>query len=483
MCCKPVGARWVGGENRWYEGSAGDQTGDVKLVDYAASVEHVLGHPRHEQAQGMLVELIRELRACDSNEAGYEFQRKLLDLRLAVDSDRNGFSQAVKRMKSGRPVQADAPEPQSDLDVGELATWQLELDICERVARQLRCVGDALAWRVFGFQRRYILALCRNDPPGIMAGKKGLIAEREQVDRAWKENGHFALMHDLTNCLRIGDVTIFTDDGPQVIEVKSSANRRSPAQQRRITAARQAVRAMGPLPGDKRSHRLYDLDVAYETRLDLLRMATLRAASDGIFAMKVPGHRALFVTDLYGCNLQGWTPAEMSERGQRQLAAAQRKAGIAGELDYAVNATSLDSVARDPLRVPFAAYPLDPIACARLIGDLSVFVVSTSGLALADALCRAGIDADWVREPSTADLTPGEVLMELRSTVTEPLIGTVVMQLDRMMQLCRSEMDRYLIEMIEQPTWIEGIKYLMTRDKLMPRQPWPWYRDEHLTWA
>jgi hypothetical protein len=249
MCCKPVGARWVGGENRWYEGSAGDQTGDVKLVDYAASVEHVLGHPRHEQAQGMLVELIRELRACDSNEAGYEFQRKLLDLRLAVDSDRNGFSQAVKRMKSGRPVQADAPEPQSDLDVGELATWQLELDICERVARQLRCVGDALAWRVFGFQRRYILALCRNDPPGIMAGKKGLIAEREQVDRAWKENGHFALMHDLTNCLRIGDVTIFTDDGPQVIEVKSSANRRSPAQQRRITGRAAGRAGNGSAPG------------------------------------------------------------------------------------------------------------------------------------------------------------------------------------------------------------------------------------------
>jgi hypothetical protein len=455
----------------------------VKLADYAASVEHVLGHPRHEQAQGVLVELIRALRACGSVEAVCEFQRKLLDLRLAVDSDRNGFSQAVKRMKSGRPVQAGAPEPQAGLDVGDLATWQLELDISERVARQLRCVGDALAWRVFGFQRRYILALCRNDPPGVMAGKKGLIAERERVDRAWKDDGHFALMHDLTNCLRIGDVTIFTENGPQVIEVKSSADRRSPAQQRRITAARQAVQAMGPLPGDMNTHRLYHLDITFRTHLDLLTMATLRAARDGIFAMKVPGDRALFVADLYGCNLQGWTSAEMSERGQRQLAAAQRKAGIAGEPDYAISATSLDSVARDPLRVPFAAYPLDPIACARLIGDLSVFVVTTSGLALADALCEAGIDAEWVREPSTADLTPSEVLMELRSTATEPLIGTVVMQRNRMLQMCRSEMDRYLIEMIEQSTWIEGIRYLMTRDKLMPRQPWPWYRDEHLTWA
>ncbi|HUZ52713.1 MAG TPA: hypothetical protein VMU94_09305 [Streptosporangiaceae bacterium] len=75
-------------------------------------------------------------------------------------------------------------------------------------------------------------------------------------------------MHDLTNYLRIGDVTIFTDDGPQVTEVKSSAERRSPAQQRRIVAAREAVQALGPLSGDNRGHRLYDRDVTFKTHLD-----------------------------------------------------------------------------------------------------------------------------------------------------------------------------------------------------------------------
>lgn len=51
----------------------------------------------------------------------------------------------IKRMKHGERPQADAPEPQSGLDPGCLETWQLELDICERVGRQLRCVGGALA--------------------------------------------------------------------------------------------------------------------------------------------------------------------------------------------------------------------------------------------------------------------------------------------------------------------------------------------------
>ena len=30
--------------------------------------------------------------------------------------------------------------------------------------------------------------------------------------------------------------------------------------------------------------------------------------------------------------------------------------------------------------------------------------------------------------------------------------------------------------------WIEGIRYLMTGQPLMPRQPWPYYRDEHQVW-
>ena len=51
--------------------------------------------------------------------------------------------------------------------------------------------------------------------------------------------------------------------------------------------------------------------------------------------------------------------------------------------------------------------------CARIIGDLTVFAVLTSGPILAESLRRAGIDARWVREPRPGDLEPGEVVMEM----------------------------------------------------------------------
>lgn len=458
------------------------ETGRVKLFDEGFSPDEVLYHPRHQAAQQVLAERIGQLRACASLRDIYEFQQELLGDVLAVEGDRNAFSMTVKRMGEGKAPQAGAPEPQSGLDPGLPETWKLERDVCERVARQLRCVGDALAWRVFGFERRYILALCRNAPAGVMAGKLGLAAERDHVERAWKQDGQLAILHDLTNCLRIGDVTVFGGDGPEIFEVKADVHRRSPVQRRRIIAAQEAVRNAAPLPGDDAKERLYDLDLPFRTHLDLLELGTERAALDGIFAARVAGNRVLFVTDLYGCGAKGWTDAECNERQARQYGAARRRAGIGAGREWNVCATSMDSVSRDPLRVPFAVYPLHPVACARLIGDVAVFVVETRGPDLAEALSAAGIDAEWVHPPGSGDLAAGEVVMEMYRKTTVPLRGTKVMELSRTLQMRRSELDRYLIELIEQDTWVEGMRHMLA-NRWMPGRPWPYYRDEWRVWA
>jgi hypothetical protein len=326
------------------------ETCRVKLDDYLDSFQQVLDHPRHRAAQETLVELIRRLRACTNVDEGYEFQQALLGQILAVEKDRHAFRGVIKRMTAGKSPQAGAPEPQSGLDLALLSTWQMELDICERVARQFRCVGDALAWRVFGFEREYITTLARNQSPGMMAGKLGLPAELALVEKAWKEDSQFALMHDLTNCLRIGDISVFTDEGPEQIEVKTNAKRRNPVQNRRISAARDALGRTGPLPGDDRGEWLYDLDLPYRTHLDLLRTGTERAVREGIFAAKVRGDRALLVSDLYGCQAQGWTEDQFNDQLKRKFSGALRRAGLGPRQASNVHATSLDSVSRDPFR-------------------------------------------------------------------------------------------------------------------------------------
>jgi hypothetical protein len=45
----------------------------------------------------------------------------------------------------------------------------------------------------------------------------------------------------------------------------------------------------------------------------------------------------------------------------------------------------------------------------------------------------------------------------------------------------RSELDRYLIELLEIATWVEGIRYLLA-DYRFEGKPWPHYRDEDRIW-
>jgi hypothetical protein len=329
-------------------------------------------------------------------------------------------------MRRGKALQRSVPDPQSGLDPSRLATWQLERDVCERVVRQLKCVGDALAWRVFGFQRKHIIALCQSASPGGFAGKAGRAAELARVEQAYREDGKFANLRDLTNCLRIGDVTIFDKDGTfKTDEVKTNPGRASPAQNRKVEAAA-AVSENAPLPGDDRRARLYELDLPYHTYLDVLRLGTERAARDGIFTAKLPGARALLVTDIYGYTAGGRTGGEWPDAANRKFTAALRRAGISDDRQWHVTATSLDSVSRNPARLPFAAYPLHPVACARIIGDYAIFHVETSGPALADSLRRAGIDARWVLPPAQQyrELQPGEVVMEIITKTATPALST-----------------------------------------------------------
>ncbi|WP_333736215.1 hypothetical protein [Streptomyces sp. IBSBF 2806] len=453
----------------------------MKLFDLGLEPEEVIAHPRHQAAQADLVPLIERVRACRSPQDGYELQQDLLRHILEVEEDRNAFSKAVKRMRGGKAPQAGVPEPQSGLDLSDIETWILERELCERVGRQFRSIGDALAWRAFNHDRRYILALCRNAPSGIMAGKAGLKTELETVESHWRDSGRFALMHDLTNCLRIGDTTVWQDDGPHTYEIKTNTRYRNPVQEQRIATAYEAIRTGSALPGDHPNERLHDIDTPLQTHMELLQTATQRAAKDGIFAAKVPGSRALLAVDLYGVISQSWTPQEFRQRVARQWDAARRRARIGDQLDLNMHATSLDNVSRDPLRVPWGVYPLHPVAAARLIGDVMTFVVETSGPSLATDLTARGIPAQWVRPPGTEDLVAGEVVMEMHSQTEWRTPNGLTATLSRTLQLKPSEMDRYLIELLDQDCWAAGIRHLLLSPDTSDR-PWPVFRNEGNTW-
>ena len=97
-----------------------------------------------------------------------------------------------------------------------------ELEDLRSVRWHARRLGDALAWVLLGLDRQYIYPLARNNPvpiPMDVHGSRGVQAIAEAL--AGAEWG-FPLLHDITDCLRIGDLTFVRPTAEHTtIEVKT----------------------------------------------------------------------------------------------------------------------------------------------------------------------------------------------------------------------------------------------------------------------
>lgn len=382
-------------------------------------------HPIHQDAFGVCVQLIADLRQCRTYRDYYRFQQDLLEKILEVQEHRALCTRIAKRLRRGEAVPANAPELRSGEDPNELGSWELEVAVCERVDRQLRSIGDALAWRVFSYDRRVIIAFSRNQSPGPMYGKAGLAAERKFVEQWSSDEDSFVLMHDLTSCLRIGDATLFKSVGQEyeayLYEIKSDTSRKKSKQLRHKRLAEEAIRDNGPLPGDPDA-RFVRLDTPYKTHLKMLREGFEAAQNRGVLGMKIPGGRALIAADMRR-GYEQWPEKEFIARSERAFDRACKRARIAGDSQL-VGSRSDDRVARMPTHPPWGIYPFPPVICANLIFDMAFYGVGMSRQHLLDALRDAGFPTEWVLPTDQEQLLPGQPPPSGRIGAPVPGVGS-----------------------------------------------------------
>lgn len=427
-------------------------------------------HPIHQETFGTLVSLIAALRQCRAYADFYAFQQDLLTKVIELQEHMGSCRRIAHRLRDNRRLPANAPELRSGEDVHDAASWELEADVCERVDRQLRSVADALAWRVFNYDRRVIVAFSRNDSAGPMVGKSGLEKERQFVSDTWRDEGSFVLLHDLTTCLRIGDATEFKVVGKgyeaYLHEVKTDPNRRKSTQARRQRLAEEALRDGGPLPGDPDA-RFVAIGIPYKTHLKMLRDAFQIAADRGLADMKLPGGRVLIAADMrkgYG----QWSEEEFLERTGDAQARVLRRANLLNVGNHVFYGSD-DQTARSPIQPPWAIYPLTPLMCANLISDQAVYIVTVSSEPLLEALRSAGLAAEWV-------LPAGQETLMAKQVILRAYKG------NRGMEMRPSDMQRLLLELEDLSVWVETVKALLSQDH-MSSHPWPYYANEWKVWA
>ncbi|MFJ6291828.1 hypothetical protein ACIQJX_00590 [Streptomyces griseoviridis] len=442
----------------------------VKLTDMPPDrLDALIKHPFHRENAERLIGFIRDLRECHGPDDFVAFQHELLKATLEASHARAARNRVIKRLKRREKLPTDAPELVAG-DRHDVDDWRLESDVLERIGRQLRSVGDAMAWRAFGYDRRYILTLRRNEAPGPMTlAKEGTVHEVQFMQEQWSEHRRFAMLHDLTNCLRIGDATVFDtpdENNLQTIylhELKTNPKRREGAQLTRTRMAAEALDVNGPLPGPDKA-RLIETGVPYASHLSALRDAFAYAHGEGLKTMRVPGQRALLALDIPAAGNR-WGLQEATRQFHAAYAALLRRTRLTGQQ---ICFGSSDNTARNTLAPPWGIYPLQPAECAGLIADVLVFTVTMSSDNFIEELHKVGLNAEWVLAEG-ADMAP-----------LQPIVA--IYGHGRRVVMARAEVERLLLELTDLGTWARGVERLLQMG-VAGWQPWPYFTDEHKVWA
>lgn len=100
----------------------------------------------------------------------------------------------------------------------------------QRLRRIFKDIADGVAWRLLGYNRPLMRLLSQNKSPGFIK-----FDDSKEDDVAIKliTTDKHVLIHDITNILRVGDLTLIDNGYPTVLEVKHSGDKVWTAEQYR----------------------------------------------------------------------------------------------------------------------------------------------------------------------------------------------------------------------------------------------------------
>jgi hypothetical protein len=373
----------------------------------AAQLDAVMRHP---EQLGNLTVVARLLRMLDGAKGDpgrwYAIQEHLYRASYRAQQAGHDLRRALARLDDGKnpdwPVAHD-PETKAFImpewrlncnpDGRDKTAWDAELRVAERVDRQLKAVGDVLAWQVFRYDRRIIIALSQNDPPGPFAGKDGLAAERARVTDLWARHRHFALMHDLTSVLRIVDITEVQANGFRMPhEIKSNPEASISRQERMAEAALAAVDGRDPLPGRGVVPQPFLWRSSAQLRIHVreLRPVIDQACACGFWLGRT-ADRVVGVANLLVAAQNGRSPAEQWAEYEDHRERALDK-HLPPSL-HRMKGISADGAGRDAAIAPYGIYPLDPWRRAAIICDYLIIEGTMADQSLISALEERGLEA------------------------------------------------------------------------------------------
>lgn len=374
----------------------------------------VMRHPAQSHNVGVIESLVGFLRHCRTFEDYDNVQRALFQHVHHCEEHRSESRRCAARLARGKPLPSVLPLLPEGADPNDPDTWRIEDLVFDRVCRQLRSVGDALAWRALGYDRRAVIALSRNASPGPMVGKSGLPHEIGAAVEM-RNRGSLGLLNDLSNCLRIGDITEIKPDGSKLLhEIKASPTAKAGPQRRRMEEAVEAVMSGGELPGHPGS-RIVIPTVRCTTHIRTFVSGVEEAQAAGIAGRGVSDSRAMAVVSFptLGQTHKAAPQEQLLNELNDKRQAAFAQAGISNSLHHVRVASATRNHDFVPTVTPFALYPLTPLEAALLICDFILLDVTVDPERIVRRLELHGITAQISLPSSKKDLAATDTVITL----------------------------------------------------------------------
>lgn len=267
----------------------------------------------------------------------------------------------------------------------ELRLIDREIHFHQAICRAIRDIGDGIAWRLFDYDR-VTLAMIANRPASKHINLAGLEAELMEFGRVFDSKEGIAVLNDLTNFLKLADVTIRKDQGAfELVEVKTGHKSSG-----RITRQKQNLRRTVALINtgttEDEEIMISELEVRLQTYFRNIARLIQEAEKNGVATQRIGECMLVQCTDFEIASNMGFEKTKQVLDDGRKCTKQWMEAG-----DIVIDLASQDKYMSVKNYAPFSVYPLSEKTRVRLmIGSL--FVVSYLNVS---AVLRYMEDRGW----------------------------------------------------------------------------------------
>ena len=245
-----------------------------------------------------------------------------------------------------------------------------EIYAMKLINKALREIVDGIVWRYFNFNRALLYVLADKAPIEALRPNEGLITSLYEFSEVFLKPDDFAVLNDITNFLRVGDVTQIKKDGSiEFIEVKSSKWGGS-----RITRQKQRMAELveffntGLKEYDGGKLKILNSDIKQRNFLKIFLNSIRKARYRGYDSVLLGNNLMLEIADFRKVNgVNGMI--EYFKSRHRSIQDKWKQKG-----DFVVPMYFIDKLDYSKNYTPYSIFPFDVDICADiLMGRLMIF--------------------------------------------------------------------------------------------------------------